>query len=145
MCLNKKMKTTKQNKKKATKIKRKGMYMTLDMYDCVKATLDDVAACYKYLDGIPAILGMKKIAPPCVVVTDGDKYPDKAGISAWIPLHGSSYCSGVSIHTLTPTNFISIDIFGYGKINLEEVKRYSEEFFKPKKVESERFYRESIF
>ena len=119
--------------------------MTLDMYDCKKGILGDIAACYKYLDGIPEILNMKKIAPPCVVNTDAEKYPDKAGISAWIPLQGSLHCSGVSIHTLTPTNFISIDIFGYGKCDIERVKQYSIDFFKPKKIESEKFFRESSF
>ncbi len=129
-------------------IKRKnneffGDYLMLDLYDCKPETVGNLKICYSFLDTLPKILGVNKLSQPFLIYTDEKKYPDKAGLSGWIPLFSSDNktFSGASIHTLTPTNFISIDIYSCKKINYSEIKRFIIKIFKPKKVEEKHLLR----
>ena len=93
--------------------------------------------CYNYLNEMVVLLKVHKQSEPFVVNTDGVKYPDKAGISAWVPLVES----GVSIHTLTPTDFVSIDVYSCKKYDREKVKSFTKKFFKAKDIEEKFFLR----
>ncbi len=93
--------------------------------------------CYKYLDDMVTLLKMHKQTQPFVVYTDPIKYPDKAGISGWVPLVES----GISIHTLTPTDFVSIDVYSCKKYNIETVKAFTRKVFHPKEIEEKFFLR----
>ena len=108
-----------------------GWLLALDLYDCDPKKLDSLDVCYNYLNTMPNIMKVHKQSTPFVVVTDGKKYPDKAGISGWVPIVES----GVSIHTLTPTNFISIDVYSCKKFSNEKVIEFTKKTFKPKKIE----------
>lgn len=116
-----------------------GHYLALDIYGCEHKAVGDIRECYLYLDGLAPILGMKKASSPCLVYTDEETYPDKAGLSGWIPLiHPESRrLSGVSIHTLTPTDFISIDIYGCGSIDIEKIKEFTAQIFHPERMEEQ--------
>jgi S-adenosylmethionine/arginine decarboxylase-like enzyme len=120
-----------------------GYYLTMDLYDCKPETVGDIERCYSYLDKLPRLLEVEKLSPPFVVRTDGDKYPDKAGLSCWIPLTDSKngIYSGISVHTLTPTNFISIDIYSPKKFNREKVQEFTLTAFQPREIESQYFLR----
>jgi len=120
-----------------------GYYLCLDLYGCAHNTADNIEICYKYLDGLPDMLGLAKLSPPFIVRTDGEKYPDKAGLSGWIPFvnENSKKFSGSSIHTLVPTDFISIDIYSSREFNIEKVKEFTENIFNPSKVEEKFFER----
>ena len=112
----------------------------LDIYDCDPSTVGNLKKCYNYLDKLPKLLGVNRLSQPFVIYTDEEKYPDKAGISAWIPfldIENKTF-SGASIHTLTPTNFISIDIYSNKEFNQEKIKKFTQDTFKPKKID-ERF------
>ena len=111
--------------------------MVMDCYDCNSKAVGSVEICYYYLDGITEIMKVHKQSPPFVVYTDPIKYPDKAGISGWIPIVES----GISIHTLTPTNFVSIDVYSCKKYNVEKVRNFTKKFFKPKEIEEKFFLR----
>lgn len=84
-----------------------GWLLALDLYDCNHKTVGSYDICYNYLNTMPDIMETHKQSLPFIVVTDGKKYPDKAGLSGWIPIVES----GVSVHTITLTNFISIDVY----------------------------------
>ncbi len=76
---------------------------------------------------------MEKQAPPNIFFTDGKRFPDKAGLSGWAPLVESS----VVIHTLTPKNFISVDIYCCKKFDIEKAKSFVRKFFSPKRLDAQ--------
>ena len=114
-----------------------GYHLVMDCYGCDRKAVDSMEVCYKYLDDIVALLKMHKQTQPFVVYTDPVKYPDKAGISGWVPIVES----GISIHTLTPTNFVSIDVYSCKKYNIEVVKDFTRKIFHPEEIEEKFFLR----
>lgn len=114
-----------------------GYHLILDLYDCDPKTVGDLNKCYHYLDILPEIIGTDKQSPPFIIYTDAKKYPSKAGLSGWIPVVDS----GISIHTIIPTNFISIDIYTCKKFDPKKIEKFTIEFFKPKKIEKKFFLR----
>ncbi len=114
-----------------------GYHLILDLYDCDSSTVGSLEKCYQYLDTMPDIIGTHKQSPPFIIYTDAEKYPDKAGLSGWIPIVDS----GISIHTLAVTNFVSIDIYSCKKFDPEKIKKFTIKFFNPKKIEEKFFLR----
>lgn len=110
-----------------------GYELLLDLYDCRAGTCGDLSLCYKFLDEIVAYLGMEKQAPPNIFFTDEKRFPDKAGLSGWAPLVESS----VVIHTLTPKNYISLDIYCCKEFDVEKAKSFSRSFFSPKRIDAQ--------
>ena len=108
-----------------------GYELLLDLYDCKIGVCDDVALCYQYLDEIVGYLGMEKQSPPYIFRSDGLKFPDKAGLSGWAPLIESS----IVIHTLTPKNFISIDVYCCKEFDKTKAKNFTKKFFEPKRMD----------
>jgi S-adenosylmethionine/arginine decarboxylase-like enzyme len=93
-----------------------GWSLLLDLYDCEAGLGDkkeDLQICYDFLDKLPGLIGMKKQGPPILIVTDAKLYPDKAGLSGWVALVES----GIQIHTLIPTRFITIDVYSCRKFD----------------------------
>lgn len=80
---------------------------------------------------------MEKQAPPNIFRSDGVRFPDKAGLSGWVPLIESS----VVIHTLTPKNFICVDIYCCREFDIEKAKKFTHRFFLPKRMDSQFIYR----
>jgi S-adenosylmethionine decarboxylase len=114
-----------------------GYHLVLDCYGCDHKAVDSMEVCYKYLDDMVTLMKVHKQTQPMVVYTDPKKYPDKAGISGWIPLVES----GISIHTLTPTDFVSIDVYSCKKYSVEKVKAFTARVFKPLEIEEKFFLR----
>lgn len=110
-----------------------GYELLLDLYDCKEGACDDLSLCYKFLDEIVGYLGMEKQAPPNIFYTDASRFPDKAGLSGWAPLVESS----IVIHTLTPKNFISVDIYCCKKFDAEKAKIFVRKFFSPKRMDEQ--------
>ncbi len=110
-----------------------GYELLLDLYDCKQGACDDLALCYKFLDDIVAYLGMEKQAPPSIFYTDASRFPDKAGLSGWAPLVESS----IVIHTLTPKDFISVDIYCCKRFDIEKAKSFVRKFFSPKRMDEQ--------
>ena len=110
-----------------------GYELLLDLYDCKPGACDDLSLCYKFLDDIVDYLGMEKQAPPSIFFTDGRRFPDKAGLSGWAPLVESS----VVIHTLSPKNYISIDIYCCKEYDVQKAKDFSRGFFLPKRLDAQ--------
>ncbi|MEW5758753.1 MAG: S-adenosylmethionine decarboxylase [Candidatus Omnitrophota bacterium] len=113
-----------------------GFQLLLDLYGCKEGVCDDLTLCYQYLDDIVSFLGMEKQSPPSIFRTDGVKFPDKAGLSGWAPLVESS----IVIHTLSPKNFISIDVYCCKEFDRQKAKEFTHKFFEPQRMDD--FYLE---
>lgn len=114
-----------------------GYHLMLDLYECDKNAVGSIHECYAFLDKLPEIIHTSKQAPPYIFYTNEKQYPDKAGLSGWIPLVES----GISIHTLTVTNFVSIDVYTchfLDKSLIDKIKDFTFGIFLPKDIE-ERF------
>ena len=110
-----------------------GYQLLLDLYDCKPGAADDLTLCYNFLEEIVGVLKVEPQSPPFIFRTDGKRYPDKAGLSGWIPLVES----GIQIHTLTLKDFISIDIYSCRYFELEPVRAFVRSTFSPKKMDDQ--------
>lgn len=91
-----------------------GRSLHVDLYDVDAARCDDINFCYQLLDDLVHHLGMHKQSPPYLFRSPDDQFPDKAGLSGWVPLIES----GISIHTLTIKGFVTIDIYTCGCLDV---------------------------
>lgn len=114
-----------------------GYELLLDLYDCKPGVCDDLPLCYRFLDTIVPDLGMEKQSPPSIFFTDAKRFPDKAGLSGWVPLVESS----VVIHTLSRRNFITIDVYCCRFFDADKAFDSCRRFFAPQKIESQFLYR----
>lgn len=110
-----------------------GFQLLLDLYGCKKGVCDDLTLGYKFLDEIVGHLGMEKQAPPNIFRSDEVRFPDKAGLSGWVPLIESS----IVIHTLTPKDFITIDIYCCRWFDVEKAKEFCRKFFGPQRIDEQ--------
>jgi len=125
-------------KKRKTKLRKVfGYHQILDLFDCDPKAVRSIKICYRYLDTLPEMIDTHKQSPPFIFYTDEKKYPDKAGLSGWVPIVES----GISIHTIIPTNFVSIDVYSCKKFNPKKIKQFTIKIFKPKKIEEKFFLR----
>lgn len=108
-----------------------GYQLLLDLYNCKPGACDDLELCYNFLDKIVGHLGMEKQAPPGIFRSDATRFPDKAGLSGWAPLIESS----IVIHTLTPKNYISIDIYCCAKFDIAKAREFTQNFFEPERID----------
>lgn len=88
-----------------------GYSYLLDMYDCRPGAADDLELTYRFLEELVDKLAMTRMSQPFVIHgprKDGvEIYPDKAGVSGWVPLIES----GIQIHSIEPTHFITLDCY----------------------------------
>jgi len=108
-----------------------GYQLLLDLYDCKKGACDDLGLCYDFLEQIVDVLRVDPQSPPYVFRTDAKRFPDKAGLSGWIPLVES----GIQLHTLTPKDFISIDVYSCREFAIEPIVAFVRSAFAPKRIE----------
>jgi len=107
-----------------------GYIYMLDMYDCDHEATGSISICYEFLNKLPEIIDTNKQSPPFIFETP-EEYPDKAGISGWVPVVES----GFQIHTITPKNFISVDVYSCEEFDREEIKKFAKKLFNPSKIE----------
>lgn len=110
-----------------------GYQLLLDLYGCKEGVCDDLALCYRFLDESVGELGMEKQSPPNIFRSDEIRFPDKAGLSGWVPLIESS----IVIHTLTPKNFISVDVYCCRNFSIEKAKDICQRFFGPQRIDTQ--------
>lgn len=118
-----------------------GYELLLDLYEVKKGVCDDLDLCYRFLDEIVPYLGLEKQSPPFLFRSDDRRFPDKAGLSGWVPLIESS----VVIHTLSPRDFISIDIYCCRIFDKEKAIAFTADFFHPQKLDSQFLERGSAY
>jgi len=109
-----------------------GRELLIDLYDCNPKFVGNLDFNYNLLEELVIFLNMHKQSPPFIFVSPTE-YPDKAGLSGWVPLIES----GIQIHTLTVKNFVSIDIYTCGEMINEEVLVFLKDKYQAKKIESQ--------
>ena len=97
-----------------------GQSLHVDLYGVSRELCDDLSFCYNLLDDLTTYLGMHKQSPPYIFHSPDEHFPDKAGLSGWVPLIES----GISIHTLTVKEFVTIDIYTCGYLDVAKTLRY---------------------
>ena len=97
-----------------------GQSLHIDLYGVSRELCDDLSFCYNLLDDLTTYLGMHKQSPPYIFHSPDEHFPDKAGLSGWVPLIES----GISIHTLTVKEFVTIDIYTCGYLDVAKTLRY---------------------
>lgn len=106
-----------------------GYSYLLDMYGCREGAADDLELHYRFLERLVERLGMQAMSAPVVIhaPTAGgvELYPDKAGVSGWVPL----ITSGIQIHSLEPTHFITLDVYSCNWFSEIDVLHFSRETF----------------
>lgn len=116
---------------KSDKTVQFGYHMTLDFYGCPLQQLTDLKLCYKVLDELPAVLKMKKLTVPQVILADGNAEEggkDPGGITGFIVIAESH----ISLHTFARRGFISLDIYSCKEFSYEQAERYLVSIFQPK-------------
>ncbi len=119
--------------KRRTSLAPFGYQLLLDLYDCKKGACDDLTLCYNFLEEIVHVLKVEPQSPPFIFRTDGKRFPDKAGLSGWIPLVES----GIQLHTLTPKDFISIDVYSCRQFELDGIRAFVRSMFQPKRIDEQ--------
>lgn len=110
-----------------------GFFRSLDLYGCKEGVCDDVGLCYDFLEESVVVLGMTKQSPPFVFRSDHQKFPEKAGISAWVPLIES----GVQLHTLSIKRFVSIDLYSCRYFEKDGILELAKRYFDYSESESD--------
>lgn len=101
-----------------------GYLLTLDLYGCRRGACDDLKLCYDFLVDLVDTLKMHKQAPP-FIFRSPDEFPDKSGLSGWIAMIES----GIQIHTLSPKNFISIDVYCCRHFSTDGIADFAKRYF----------------
>lgn len=114
-----------------------GFLLALDLYECLQEPLGSIECGYRFLEQLAANLGMATQSPPFIFLSDAKKYPDKAGLSGWVPLIES----GITLHTLLPTSFATIDVYSCRYVPPAETIAFAFRVFGPKKIEATYLYR----
>lgn len=101
----------------------------LDMYNCREGAADDLELHYRFLERVVDKIGMTRMSQPVVMhgpTRNGvEIYPDKAGVSGWIPLIES----GIQIHSMEPKRFITLDVYSCNKFRTEIIYDYAKQCF----------------
>jgi S-adenosylmethionine/arginine decarboxylase-like enzyme len=99
------------------------------MYKCRVGAADDLELHYRFLEKIVDEIGMTRMSQPTVIHAPTsygvELYPEKAGVSGWIPLIES----GIQIHSLEPTRFITLDVYSCNKFDIDIVKNFAKKYF----------------
>ena len=99
-----------------------GYSYLLDMYGVRPGACDDLELNYRFLETLVHKIGMTPMTLPFIIHGPRDSYgrelfPDKAGISGFVPLIES----GIAIHTLEPSRFITLDVYSCNCFNKQIV------------------------
>jgi len=105
--------------------------MMLALSACKEGVCDDMNLCYRFLDELVVFIKMHKQSEPVVIKTNDQLYPDKKGLSCWIALVES----GIQMHTLSPKNFITLDIYSCRRFSRKRVLAFTKQYFEPKDIE----------
>lgn len=114
-----------------------GQSFHVDCYGVSVAKCDDLGFCYQLLDDLVSHLGMTKQSPPFIFRSPEEQFPDKAGLSGWVPLIES----GISIHTLTLKGFVTLDIYTCGTFDERKTLMFLKDRLQPSDLETNRIIR----
>ena len=107
-----------------------GFHLMLDCYSCNPKHLDNIDSCYNFLEKLVEITGATKQTQPYVFRTP-EGFAGKEGLSGWVPLVES----GISIHTLTLSHFVSLDVYSCKEFSRQDIMEFTRQFFEPTEIE----------
>lgn len=107
-----------------------GFHLILDCYQCCAEKLDNIDSCYHFLNDLVNQIGATKQTQPYVFRTP-KKFEGKEGLSGWVPIVES----GISIHTLTESRFVTVDVYSCKEFDNEKIIDFTKQFFEPKEIE----------
>ncbi len=107
-----------------------GFHLMLDCYGCAPDKLDCIDACYGFLERLVEEIGAEKQTQPYVFRTP-EHFKGKEGLSGWVPIVES----GISIHTLTESRFVSLDVYSCRPFDNGKIERFTHQFFDPEEIE----------
>ena len=107
-----------------------GFHLMLDCYRCAPDHLDSIDACYTFLDQLVDEIGAEKQTQPYVFRTP-ERFKGKEGLSGWVPIVES----GISIHTLTVSRFVSLDVYSCREFDNDRIRAFTKSFFNPCEIE----------
>jgi S-adenosylmethionine decarboxylase len=117
----------------------------LDMYGCKDGVADDMELTYRFLERLVDRIGMTRMSQPVVIhaPTENGKelYPEKAGVSGWVPLIES----GIQIHSIEPTHFITLDVYSCKEFDPKVILEYAKECFGFTEHEEHFFVRGKVY
>lgn len=93
-----------------------GTHLMLDCFGCDKKALSDKKLISKFLDCLPATLGMKKLVKPHIVSYHGGETWDRGGITGFVLIAESH----ISIHTFQHDGFFTADVYSCKPFDLEK-------------------------
>ena len=107
-----------------------GPHMLMELYNCPKDKLSDIAMLTEVLDKMPEEMNMHKIMPPYVFKYQG-LYEDDWGLSG-IVLIAESH---IAFHTFPDKGFVTVDIFSCKDFDIIQALNTIQEVFTPEKIE----------
>jgi len=84
-----------------------GLHLTLDAYSADKESLANKELIRNFLDNLPELIGMKKLAQAQVFEYDGEGNKEDWGYSGFVVITTSH----VSIHTYPEKGYFAADVF----------------------------------
>jgi S-adenosylmethionine decarboxylase len=109
-----------------------GPHVMLDAYRCDPKSLNDKKLVYKFLDTLPAKIGMKKMMKPYVMYAEANDKKDPGGWSGFVMIQESH----ISIHTFIKRRFVTADIYSCKEFDTEKAVNFFKKAFKPKNIDS---------
>jgi S-adenosylmethionine decarboxylase len=114
-----------------------GYHLMVDMYDCKGDAFSSISLTYEFLEKLAEMLRMTKQSPPFLFRSDERAFPDKAGLSGWLPLIES----GIQIHTIEAAKFVSLDVYSCRFFDKATILDFAGETYNPIEVEHEFIHR----
>jgi S-adenosylmethionine decarboxylase len=114
-----------------------GQSLHVDVYDVDTEVCNDLGFFYRLLDDLVAHLRVHAQSPPYIFHSPSADFPDKAGLSGWVPLIES----GISVHTLTVKGFVSLDVYTCGELEVDATVRFLTDRLRSSRIELHHLYR----
>lgn len=106
-----------------------GYSYLLDMYQTKEGVADDLELHYRFLENLVDKLGMTPMSTAYAIHgprrNGKELFPEKAGCSGWQALVES----GIQIHSIEPTHFITLDVYSCKPYDPQIVFDYAKECF----------------
>lgn len=115
-----------------------GQHLILDCYGANKEKLHCIETLFRFLDTLPAKIGMQKIGPPQIACFDDEDIKGVTGIVMIVTSH-------ISIHTYSNKCCFFMDVFSCKDFNTAILVKYIEGFFDVKSIDIQEVVRGAQF
>lgn len=117
-----------------------GMHLTIDGYLCNEAILGSPSEIWDFLDQVPALIGMTKIAGPYITDYEAPNEMD-SGVTGVVIIAESH----ISVHTFPRKRYVSVDVFSCKPFDVWKTAEIIKDVFGMQKAEMKVFDRGQEF